>query len=186
MSPPRSNRHAHLVAAAVAMALFAVLVLLGAGGAPPANAAPPSEPVCTVTQSRILINGTGLVVALPAPYDTNGTRPIMWSYWGGNNQRWCETGTSGGSQWRNRLSGKCLTASGPVANGTLVDQQQCVSGNTKQRWTRVPLSSGWGLKNDGTGRCLDIVEKSTSAGAKLQVWGCSYATNQRWGIGEAY
>jgi hypothetical protein len=61
--------------------------------------------------------------------------------------------------------------------GTPVTQQSC-SGSTQQRWSIQGVANGFAYKNYATGRCLDIVGKSSSVGALLQVWSCSYAWNQ--------
>ena len=181
LSLPRTIRRSCV--AAVAATLFAVLALLGPGGAAPANAAT----YCGFDVSVTIHSDNpyrDLVVALPKPYDANGTQPIMWSHLSNQNQRWCPVpiGTTQ-FEYRNALSGKCLTAAGPPVNGTPVNQQAC-GGSTYQRWTVNKATAGSALKNVGTGGCLDVIEKNANAGAKLQIWGCNYsAWNQTWWFG---
>jgi glucosylceramidase len=34
--------------------------------------------------------------------------------------------------------------------------------------------------NAGSGKCLDVRDANTSDGARLQIWTCTGAANQRW------
>ena len=171
---------------AVAAALFAALALLGSGGASSALAAGP----CDERDSLTLRNAnppTELVVALSAPYDTNKKRPIMWSYWGGRNQRWCEISVANTNntqvEYRNLASGKCLTAAGPAKNGTPVNQQTCI-GSTYQRWAgRDPFKIWEPIKNIATRGCLAVIGTTAKPGALLQIWSCGSGSNQRWAYG---
>ena len=175
LTPSRTIHHARVVAGA----LFAALALLAAGGAAPASAAVD----CGITANmRTHSASNDLALALPAPYYVNGTRPIMWSYWGGDNQRWCKVLVMDKKYvYMNVLSGKCLTAAGPAQNGTPVDQQTCTPLFYNQLWTIEDVRPGRiALKSVGTGGCLDIIAKNQKPGAKLQIWGCSYASNQLW------
>lgn len=176
LSLPRASRHTGVVA--VGVTLLAVLGLLGPGGAAPAHA----YECGTFNNVAIHSADTNLAVALPKPYNVNGTRPIMWGYWGGLNQRWCAVPTGNRIfAFRNIMSDKCLTADGTATSDTIVNQQTCVSGSTKQQWAESNVPLGWALRNLRTGGCLDVVEKNKDPGALLQTWGCNYsAWNQSW------
>ena len=188
LSPPRSGRRTVAVAAAVT--LLAALAVLASGGTP-AHAAPANGPIpCSVRISATLHSSNpsrDMVVALPAPYTAEGTEPVMWSFLGGLNQRWCPQPVgSGALVLRNMVSGQCLTAAGPPKNGTPVNQQRCIgsSGSTYQQWKDQDVSGRVAFKNVATGGCLDIIGKNPKAGARLQIWGCSYAWNQTWWLGQ--
>jgi len=175
------------IAAVAAIGIAAAV----AGGAVPANAAGPTY------------------ISVLGPYNATDTKVLDIANWSmdnrgpahlwtlrttGNvdNQRWYvfDSGTLNGHrvvELVNVNSNKCLDKSEdvPNANGNAVYQYRC-TGLNNQLWEFIPgpdAFSHWGeLKNVAGGRCLDIQGPSFTDGARIHVWDCYGAWNQRWNI----
>jgi hypothetical protein len=118
-----------------------------------------------------LITGIGGQCADVAKAGTaDGSKIILWSCHGRENQRWTphEDGTV-------RTMGKCLDARS-TANGSEVVLWTC-SGTEGQKWLSRPDRT---LFNPRSGRCLDAKGASSASGTQLIIWNCHSNTNQRW------
>jgi hypothetical protein len=89
-------------------------------------------------------------------------------------------------QFRNARSELCLDKSldNGNANGAAVYQYPCRDDAPNQHWYYVEVNgSNWGyLKSASGDRCLDARGPSFTDGARLQVYDCTGAWNQRWNI----
>ncbi|WP_406079049.1 ricin-type beta-trefoil lectin domain protein [Micromonospora sp. NBC_00858] len=103
-----------------------------------------------------------------------GSNPQLqiWSCNGGPNQAW--TFYSDGTI---RAFERCMTAKGGATkNETKVILSTC-SGSAAQRFT---LNGSHDLVNVRADRCVDVIDKGTDNGAKLQLWDCAGTDNQKW------
>ena len=181
-SSSRISGRSGLLAGAVAVAVLAVLVLLGPGGTVPASAAASCNPIVKLVNTNPV--NDNYVVALSEPYGQNNRELIIWSFWGGLNQQWCVSTVAGPDkvlhwQFRNAhpLSGKCLAATTDFR----IVQQTCTSASSStQLWDMRRQGLGSALVNVSSKLCLDVKNKNTGLGAKLQLWSCSGAWNQGW------
>ena len=85
----------------------------------------------------------------------------------------------------NTNSGKCVDAAGGgTANGTVVQQWACGSGNTNQQWQFQATDSGYYkvVARNATAQAWDVTGGSgaTGDGAKIQLWSYGGGTNQQW------
>jgi hypothetical protein len=118
-----------------------------------------------------LITGIGGQCADVAKAGTaDGSKIILWSCHGRENQRWTqhEDGTV-------RTMGKCLDARS-TANGSEAVLWTC-NGTDGQKWLSRPDRT---LFNPRSGRCLDAKGASSASGTQLIIWNCHSNTNQRW------
>ena len=99
------------------------------------------------------------------------------------NQRWrVDMDSSKAGPYVNVLANKCLDESAP-SNGAVVYLFEC-HGRANQNW-KLHLM-GWAgvepyyeLVNSQDGRCLDVKDYNGNSGARLQVFDCTGAWNQR-------
>jgi hypothetical protein len=97
------------------------------------------------------------------------------------NQLWHVDNPGGWTTLRGVDSGKCLDESAQ-RNGAAVYIYTC-HGGANQDWSYDVNSVGnIRLRNRADGRCLDIKDYNKNAGAALQVWDCSWAWNQAFGL----
>ena len=54
----------------------------------------------------------------------------------------------------------------------------CYDTVATQKWQ---VSNG-AIINAASGKCLDVKDNNTADGAKLQIWACTGASNQRWTV----
>ena len=95
-------------------------------------------------------------------YDCNGTAAQQWTF--------ASDGTV-------RAMGKCMDpAAAGTANGTPIQLVTC-NGNPVQRFT---LNGAGDLVNLSANRCVDIAEVNPNNGARLHLWDCLGASNQKW------
>jgi beta-glucanase (GH16 family) len=95
-------------------------------------------------------------------YDCNGTAAQQWTF--------AADGTV-------RAMGKCMDpAAAGTANGTPIQLVTC-NGNPVQRFT---LNGAGDLVNLSANRCVDIAEVNPNNGARLHLWDCVGAANQKW------
>jgi hypothetical protein len=73
--------------------------------------------------------------------------------------------------------GQCVDVNGPDdgIDGAVVDLYTCQPGAIDQHWTHNSDDSLTTL-----GRCLDVIGGSTAVGAKVDLWDCTGAANQKW------
>jgi hypothetical protein len=95
---------------------------------------------------------------------------------------------------------KCLDDNGNKStNGNKIQIWQCTGNDAGQVWSFQPDTgpgevADAGLSQLGTvqihGKCLDIVNRGTADGSKLDLWSCNGGANQQWAIagqdGELY
>ncbi|BCJ47417.1 hypothetical protein GCM10010168_17750 [Actinoplanes ianthinogenes] len=128
------------------------------------------------------------------------TQAQLWIYRNRDevrNQRWYveyryKDSGMGVYRLRNALSNKCLDRrlDGSLDNGDVVQQYTCNDSSKNQQWRAHAKPENTGdpdlnwvrLENMSDGRCLDVTGASFADGAKLQVWDCGWAWNQRWNI----
>jgi hypothetical protein len=99
-------------------------------------------------------------------------------------QRWKVTESGTGYAWLvNQGSGLCMdlyaNSEAEVVNGTTVQVFYCSTEYTTEQWARSRGSRLYHYQvfNRVKGLCLDVRNRSTSDGALLQVWSCSYYEN---------
>lgn len=138
--------------------------------------------------------GTRMVLDVQGPWTDDGTQTHIWQWYNGASQHWClnKTVYSNGSAsylLRNYSTGKCLRAWGSTANGTLVKQQTCNTGDRYQHWAQDYLGkvstpdgsvSAYQWRKDDTNQCLDVQAEGTSSGSRIQLWSCKGGGNQAW------
>jgi hypothetical protein len=91
---------------------------------------------------------------------------------------------------------KCLDdTNNSSANGNKIQIWQCTSNDAGQVWSFEPATAPGevaeaGLSQLGTvqihGKCLDIVNRGTANGSKLDLWSCNGGANQQWEIAGEY
>jgi Ricin-type beta-trefoil lectin domain-like len=103
------------------------------------------------------------------------------------NQRWNFDRTAKASQFENvNAHGRCLDESAP-RNGAVVYIYAC-TGAANQKWHLHQLGSDasgqakYEVVNSQDNRCLDVKDLNGNPGARLQVWSCSGAWNQRFRV----
>jgi len=69
-------------------------------------------------------------------------------------------------------------ANNSTSDGGAVHLWDCLSTVATQKWT----ASGGALINSASGKCLDVKDNNTANGAKLQIWTCTGAANQKWTV----
>ena len=75
--------------------------------------------------------------------------------------------------------GLCLDAAPGDPEGAAAQTDPCGDG-PGQRWRRVPAGGAVTLVNLASGKCLDVNDRSTDDGAKVQQWTCNGGPNQQW------
>ncbi len=88
------------------------------------------------------------------------------------NQQWTTRSITGGLEWRNVATSKCLTVRSKQA-GAAVMQDTC-TGRVEQSFARV----GKTLRSAYSGLCVDITGGSTNDLAAVIQWSCHGASNQ--------
>lgn len=114
----------------------------------------------------------------------NGANVQLWSYWGGNNQKWRIESVGNYYRFVNVNSGKVLDVSGySSADGGNVIQYEWNGGNNQQ-WSLVYAGGGnrWRIVNRHSGKSLDA--NGTGNGANVQQYFWWGGDNQKWEIVE--
>ena len=65
---------------------------------------------------------------------------------------------------------------GSTDNGAVIQIANC-SGNPAQQFV---LSAAGDLVNPQANKCVDVTDWNGNAGARLQLWECDGAANQKW------
>jgi hypothetical protein len=75
-----------------------------------------------------------------------------------------------------RSQGHCMTVAGGSANGTPIEVMPCNGGSAQ----RFNLNNAHDLVNIAADKCVDVKDKQTANGTKLQLWSCGGTSNQKW------
>jgi GH25 family lysozyme M1 (1,4-beta-N-acetylmuramidase) len=115
--------------------------------------------------------GTGKCLADPGWGKTNGTRVVIWSCTGYQNQVWTLPAGPAAAQ----IPGMCLDDNGnQTADGTKVDIWTC-DGSAAQAW-RVQAGGTVTVH----GKCLDVSGSAVSAGTPVELRSCDGSLGQQW------
>jgi hypothetical protein len=122
------------------------------------------------------------VLDVAAPYTTNGTQLIQWSYNGFSGQKWDIT-YLGNGQYKvaNVASGRVMDVSGrSTANGANLILWDSTGGDN-QKWTITPLGDGlFQMTAVHSGKVADVEGPSTADGAIVHQWSYVGVLNQKW------
>jgi hypothetical protein len=69
-------------------------------------------------------------------------------------------------------------AGGGSADGTPIQLARC-NGGPAQRFT---LNGASDLVNQAADKCVDVKDKGTTNGVRLQLWQCAGTSNQKWSM----
>jgi hypothetical protein len=75
-----------------------------------------------------------------------------------------------------RSQGHCMTVAGGSGNGTPIEVMPCNGGSSQ----RFNLNNAHDLVNVAADKCVDVKDKQTANGTKLQLWSCGGTSNQKW------
>jgi hypothetical protein len=101
-----------------------------------------------------------------------GTPLQIWDCSGAAWQEWAFE-----SDGTMRTLGKCMTvAGGSSADGAAIELDPC-NGGAAQRFN---LNTSWDLVNIAADKCVDVKDKQTANGTRLQLWQCAGTSNQKW------
>ena len=112
----------------------------------------------------------------------DGANVQVWTYGGGNNQKFTVTSLGGGQySIRPVHSAKSIDVAGnSTADGANVHQWAYGGGNN-QKFTIVDAGSGqYNIKPVHSGKCVEVAGNSTADGANVQQWGCVGSNSQKW------
>ncbi len=124
------------------------------------------------TGSSLISNLNGKCIDVPNANFADGVALQMWTCNGSAAQRW--DFVNGTLQTSN---GKCMdVAWGSTANGAVIQIVGC-NGNPAQQFV---LSAAGDLVNPQANKCVDIAEVNPNDGARLHLWDCVGAANQKW------
>ncbi|MBM0260046.1 glycoside hydrolase family 16 protein [Micromonospora sp. 4G55] len=122
--------------------------------------------------TRIRGAASGRCIDIPGANPVDGAKLQIWDCNTTAAQAW--TFAADGTL---RAMGKCMDpAWAGTANGTEVNLVTC-NGNPAQRFT---LTAAGDLVNLSANRCVDVRDRVTANGGKLQLWDCTGAANQKW------
>jgi hypothetical protein len=124
----------------------------------------------TTTTHYLLGNSSHRCVDVAGGRAVNGNYTQIWDCRSGlNQQQWAfVNGTL-------RSMGMCMTATGSSAGAALV-VQSCNGGSAQL----FRLTSANDIVHSGTNKCVDVKDKKTAAGTRLQIWTCNGQANQKW------
>ncbi|MEU5790498.1 family 16 glycosylhydrolase [Micromonospora purpureochromogenes] len=122
--------------------------------------------------TRIRGAASGRCIDIPGANPVDGAKLQIWDCNTTAAQAW--TFAADGTL---RAMGKCMDpAWAGTANGTEVNLVSC-NGNPAQRFT---LTAAGDLVNLSANRCVDVRDRVTANGGRLQLWDCTGAANQKW------
>lgn len=125
--------------------------------------------LAAVATSRIEGDASHRCIDVTNGSASSGTPLQIWDCNGNAQQKWqFVSGTI-------RSLGMCMTAAGS-SNGAAIVIAQC-NGASDQLFR---LTSAHDIVRSGTSECVDVKDKQTSAGTRLQLWKCSGTSNQKW------
>ena len=126
---------------------------------------------------RTLLDLLSIAVVLGILFALIGLQ--KWAQNVGNNE--IDFGKMGPVRIINMGSGKYLSASQSITNGTSVNQFSTDELHN-QVWQIEQQGEGWEIKIVNTNMCLEINEASQADGARAQLWDCVGAPQQIWNI----
>lgn len=122
----------------------------------------------TVPTHSIVSNASGRCIDISGG-GSSGAAIQIWSCTSASWQRWAfVSGTF-------RSGNLCMTASSS-SNGTAVYASSC-SGGSAQLFR---LTDAGDIVHSGTSACVDVQDKNTANGTRLQLWKCAGTSNQKW------
>ena len=122
--------------------------------------------------TRIRGAASGRCIDIPGANPVDGAKLQIWDCNTTAAQAW--TFAADGTL---RAMGKCMDpAWAGTANATEVNLVSC-NGNPAQRFT---LTAAGDLVNLSANRCVDVRDRVTANGGRLQLWDCTGAANQKW------
>ncbi|SCF21064.1 Beta-glucanase, GH16 family [Micromonospora purpureochromogenes] len=122
--------------------------------------------------TRIRGAASGRCIDIPGANPVDGAKLQIWDCNTTAAQAW--TFAADGTL---RAMGKCMDpAWAGTANGTEVNLVSC-NGNPAQRFN---LTAAGDLVNLSANRCVDVRDRVTANGGRLQLWDCTGAANQKW------
>jgi hypothetical protein len=124
----------------------------------------------TVATNFIVGNASHRCIDISGGHAVNGTAVQIWDCRSGlPQQQWSfVNGTL-------RSMGMCLTATGSSAGAAL--QVRSCNGSALQLFRRTSAND---IVHSGTNTCVDVKDKKTAAGTRLQLWKCNGQANQKW------
>jgi hypothetical protein len=131
---------------------------------------------------------SGKALDISGGSQNNGTAVQLWDAWGGDPQKLVmKDGGKGNIKLTMKANNnKCVgPQGGALASGKYLEIQDC-NGSDSQAWITGETAAGSGtfmLKNVGApGLCLDVSGFGTANGARMQIWSCTGANNQLFGV----
>ncbi|MFI6340332.1 ricin-type beta-trefoil lectin domain protein [Streptomyces sp. NPDC050535] len=101
-----------------------------------------------------------------------GTPLQIWDCTGADWQQWTLRSDS-----TVRALGLCMSVAGAsVDDGAAIQLAKCTGGAAQ----RFSLNSAGDLVNAKADKCVDVRDRATGNGARLQLWSCEGAENQKW------
>ncbi|MCI3920821.1 RICIN domain-containing protein [Paenibacillus sp. TRM 82003] len=130
---------------------------------------------------RIVNVGSGRALDVAQQSTANGANVALWSYWGGNNQKWRVESVGNYYRIVNVNSGKALdVASSSTANhGNIIQYEYW--GGSNQQWSLVEAGDGaFRVVNRNSGKSLDASGADNGSNViQYDYWG---GANQKWEI----
>lgn len=123
----------------------------------------------TVTTHYIVGNASHRCVDVAGGRAVNNNYTQIWDCRSGlNQQQWAfVSGTL-------RSMGMCLTATGSTGSALVV---RACNGGSAQLFRHTSAND---IVHSGTNTCVDVKDKKTAAGTRLQLWKCNGQANQKW------
>jgi Ricin-type beta-trefoil lectin domain len=79
----------------------------------------------------------------------------------------------------NVATGMCLGIGDGDPEGAVAQQEPCGDAPA-ERWRETPADGAVLLVNVASGKCLDVNNRETDDGARIQQWSCNNGANQQW------
>ncbi|MBB6678031.1 RICIN domain-containing protein [Cohnella lubricantis] len=131
-------------------------------------------------QYRIVSVDNDLALDVYQQSTSNNANVDVWSYWGGNNQKWRIEAVGNYFRIVNVNSGKALDAGGTGNNANVL--QYDYWGGDNQQWSIVYTGNGdqYRIVNRASGRALDV--SGSANGDNVQIYDWWGGDNQKWRI----
>jgi beta-glucanase (GH16 family) len=112
----------------------------------------------------------------------NGAKIQIWTYGGGNNQRWQVEKQSDGTYRLTAVhSGKVLEVPGGSGADNVQLVQASWTGDSRQRFYIEHVGNGYyQIKNVRSGKCVDLKSSGTANGTPVQQYFCNGTNAQQW------
>ncbi len=181
------NRFGGLLAATVMAGAGVVATAAGADAqVPPAKPGPAFAGVFNPIKNV----GNGMCLQPEGGSAAEGALVVQAPCNGGIAQGWQQVRFNGNNYgFINQLSGFCVDAVGPVANGTLIIQYECKRISNEEWKASAPLPNVVTLMSRigfrDTGFCIDVPGAQATNGLAMQIYRCNGTLAQRWVVGFA-